>query len=85
MMPIYGNGEQQPGKISIPKELPILPSGENILYPGIIIPMASEEARVIKLIDDAVGKDKLIGVFAQRPGSSGISLENLYQPGCPGP
>jgi len=80
-MPIDGFEGQQSGKLSIPKELPVLASGENVLYPGIIIPLATEDAKVYKLIDDAIGKDKLIGVFAQRSASSGNAIENLYKIG----
>ncbi|MBI4287572.1 MAG: endopeptidase La [Chloroflexi bacterium] len=73
---------RQSGKHPIPKELPILGSGEHVIYPGIVIPLASEETRVIRLIDEAVGKDKLVGVFAQRPGGEDkLSPDSLYRIG----
>ncbi len=53
-------------KARIPSELPILPSGENILYPLIIIPLGTEEQKAVQLIDAAVSQDKIIGMFAER-------------------
>jgi ATP-dependent Lon protease len=53
-------------KVPIPEELPILPAGENILFPFIIVPLATQEQRVVQLIDAAMAENKTIGVFAQR-------------------
>ncbi len=53
-------------KVPIPEELPILPAGENILFPSIIIPLATQEQRIVQLIDAAIAaENKIIGVFAQ--------------------
>ncbi|MDO8491875.1 MAG: endopeptidase La [Dehalococcoidia bacterium] len=52
-------------EISIPGELPIIPGGETVLYPAIIVPLSAENEQTLKLIDEAMAGDKTVGVFAQ--------------------
>ena len=66
--------------VSIPEELPVLPSGGNILYPSIMVPVATGEPRVLKLIDDAVADNKLIALFAERD-QEAAGHANLYRIG----
>ncbi|OIP27147.1 MAG: endopeptidase La [Dehalococcoidia bacterium CG2_30_46_9] len=54
-------------KFHIPEELPILSQQEAVIYPSLIVPLATAEGKIIKLIDDAAAGDKLIGIFAPRP------------------
>jgi ATP-dependent Lon protease len=68
-------------KVPIPEELPILPSGENIIYPSMIVPLGTGESRVVQLIDEVMAGNRLVGVFAQRPGAAEPKLENLYSVG----
>ncbi len=73
--------QKPPGKVQIPEELPILPSGDAVVYPYMIVPLATDDQKVVKLIDDAVAGDKLVAIFAQRPGVEKPSPENLYRVG----
>lgn len=67
-------------KVPIPEELPVLPSGETIVYPSMIVPLGAQEQKVVRLIDEAVAGNKIIGLFAQRQeGEPG--LDNLYSIG----
>jgi ATP-dependent Lon protease len=66
-------------KVPIPEELPILPAGENILFPFIIVPLATQEQKVVQLIDAAIAENKIIGIFAQRAEQS--PPDNLYSIG----
>lgn len=66
--------------LPIPADLPILLSGENVLYPSLIIPLGTGEQTTIRLIDDAVSKDKIIGLFAQRTKEPNAP-DNLYKIG----
>lgn len=50
-----------------PEQLPILPSGKTVVFPSIIFPLATHEPRVVRLIDEALASDKIIGIFAQHP------------------
>ena len=75
-------------KIEIPASLPILPVHEMTLYPEMIAPVlvGREESR--KLVDDALLKDKLIGVVGLKDNKDTEPEErNLYLFGtfCPLP
>jgi len=48
--------------IVIPGELPVLPRNDIIVYPLLILPIAVNDDRYIKLIDNALSSDKLIFV-----------------------
>ena len=73
--------QNRPSEVSIPEELPIVPSGESAVYPSMIVPMAIGEEKLVRLIDDAVTADKMVGLFAQRPGAEKAPPENLYRVG----
>jgi len=73
--------QNRPSEVSIPEELPIVPSGESAVYPSMIVPMAIGEEKLVRLIDDAVTADKMVGLFAQRPGAEKTPPENLYRVG----
>ena len=68
-------------KVPIPEELPVLPSGENVLFPAITVPLATQEQRVVQLIDAALAENKIIGVFAQRAGAGPPTSDSLYSIG----
>ncbi len=50
----------------VPKTLPILPLRKIVLFPAMVLPIAVEKEHHIKLIEDALNKDKLIGVFLSK-------------------
>jgi ATP-dependent Lon protease len=53
-------------KIAVPGELPILPLRGTVLYPDLILPIMVGRKRSVKLIDDAMDGDRIIGVVTQR-------------------
>ena len=67
-------------KVEIPKELPVLPSGGNILYPSIIVPVTTGEPKIVQLIDDAVAGQRIIALFSERDKES-PSPDNLHRIG----
>jgi len=52
--------------IAIPEELPILPLRGTVVYPLTVVPITVGQPRSIKLVDDAVMGNKLIGLVASR-------------------
>ena len=50
----------------IPSELPLLPLRNNVLFPGVIIPISVGRERSLKAINKAYKSNKLIGVLAQK-------------------
>jgi len=82
MVRVNETEQKAPGKVQIPEELPILPSGDTVIYPSMIVPLATDDQRVVKLIDDAIAGDKMVAIFAQRPGVEQPSPKNLYSVGA---
>jgi len=79
-MMVKEEGEER-RKTRLPQELPIFPSGDTVVYPAIILPLATGDEKPVKLIDEAAAGDKIVGFFAQRPGSEEPSPANLYSIG----
>ena len=50
----------------VPAEVPLLPLRETVLFPHSFMPLAVARESSIKLIDEAIAGDKLIGVVTQR-------------------
>ena len=66
----------------IPKELPILPLRNMVLFPGVVVPITAGRDTSIKLIKDANKGDKTIGVVAQKnPEVENPTQKNIYQTG----
>jgi ATP-dependent Lon protease len=53
-------------KITVPQELPILPLRGTVLYPELILPIMVGRKKSVKLIDDAMDRDRIIGVVTQK-------------------
>ena len=50
----------------VPEKLPILPLKNNVLFPGVVIPITLGRDKSIKLIQDAYKGNKIIGVVSQK-------------------
>lgn len=80
-MAIAQEMKETAGKFRIPEELPIFPNDEGVVYPSLIVPLATADERVIKLIDEAAAGDKIIGFFTQRAGSKEAPPDSLHSIG----
>ena len=58
--------EDSMNKEDIPEVLPILPLRNNVLFPGVVIPITVGRDKSIKLIEEAYNSNKTIGVVAQK-------------------
>lgn len=58
--------EDSLNKEEVPAALPILPLRNNVLFPGVVIPITIGRDKSIKLIEDAYNGNKIIGVIAQK-------------------
>ncbi len=63
---ITSEEEESMNKQSFPDELPILPLRNNVLFPGVVIPITVGRDKSIKLIQDANKGSKIIGVVSQK-------------------
>jgi ATP-dependent Lon protease len=68
-----GGKERGPSQ-TVPDTLPILPLRGTVVFPQIVVPLAAGQARSLRLIDDVVNGDRLVGLVMQKdadqPGDS---------------
>src|SRR5215510_8668584 len=68
---------------SLPEVLPILGLSDIVIFPGMVAPLLVETAQSIRLIDDVVGGDRLLGVVLQRNAEAENPMPHeMYDVGC---
>ncbi len=84
-LPRGGADKEEKGKddkVFVPNELPILPLRGTVLYPDLILPIMVGRKKSVKLIDDAMDADRIIGVVTQKRSEIEDPKENdLYSVG----
>lgn len=66
----------------IPETLPILPLEHFILFPSMIAPIIVGDERSKRLVDEALGGQRLVGVLTKRPeGENLTEFDSLYDAG----
>src|SRR5437867_4562941 len=71
------------GAQDIPSQLPILPLSDVVVFPHLIAPLLVSNASQIRLIDDVVAGDRLVGVTLQKnPDDEQPRGEQLRHDGC---
>jgi ATP-dependent Lon protease len=68
-LPRGGADKEEKGKeekIVVPNELPVLPLRGTVLYPDLILPIMVGRKKSVKLIDDAMDGDRIIGIITQK-------------------
>ncbi len=81
---VQGSGPEgmDPESLSIPDELPILPIKEAIIFPKMVFPMMVATENQIKMIDETLIGNRLIGLVAIKEGiSHEPKEEDLYEIG----
>jgi ATP-dependent Lon protease len=69
----------------LPSELPVLGLADVVVFPGMIAPLVVDTAQSIRLIDDVVEGDRLLGLVLQRkPEVDNPQPEDLWEYGCGG-
>src|SRR5215813_7239419 len=66
IIPLNENDGENLTEIEVPKELPVLPLRNTVLFPGVVLPITVGRDKSIKAVNDAYRGDKLIGVVAQK-------------------
>ena len=68
---------------SLPETLPILGLSDIVIFPGAVVPLLVETGPSLKLIDDMVAGDRLLGAVLQRkPEVAEPAPEDLHEVGC---
>src|SRR3990172_3160036 len=77
--------EQRPPdatELALPTELPILPLRGVVVYPQTVVPLTIGQPRSVRLVDDVVGADRMVGLVAsRRPELELPGPEDLYSIG----
>ncbi len=68
-------------KLSVPEILPILPLRGVVAFPNLLIPIAVTLDKNIKLVDDVLNKDKLLGIVAQKTDKEVPEKEDIFMVG----
>ena len=68
--------------INLPKEIPIFPLSNFIIFPNTSVPLNIFEPRYINMIDDAMRGNRMIGMI--QPKSFNQKTPDLYKIGCVG-
>lgn len=53
--------------VVLPATLPVLPISEAVIFPYMMVPLVLSDENLIKLADECLAGDKILGAFAQRP------------------
>ncbi|HEX2993007.1 MAG TPA: LON peptidase substrate-binding domain-containing protein, partial [Anaerolineales bacterium] len=76
------NPSQTSSATKYPEILPILPLRGVVVYPQTAVPLTVGQPRSIKLVDDVVGGDKLVGLVAStNPDMESPGPNDLYKVG----
>ena len=69
-------------KILIPEELPVLPLRDVVIYPSMVSPLIIARTKSIRLIDEAMAGDQIIGLIAQKSADiDNPKISDLYKMG----
>ena len=68
--------------MNLPKEIPVFPLSNFIIFPKTTVPLNIFEPRYIEMVDDVMKGDKIIGMI--QPKKSNQSNPLLYNIGCAG-
>src|SRR5258708_38282339 len=68
---------------TLPEALPILGLSDIVIFPAMVAPLLVDTAQSIRLIDDVVEGDRLLGLVLQRKSEVENPLpEDLWESGC---
>ena len=68
---------------ALPGSLPILGLSDIVIFPGMVAPLLVDTAQSIRLIDDVVEGERLLGLVLQKKADADNPLpEDLYEFGC---
>src|SRR5213083_1332343 len=73
----------RPAPKALPASLPILGLSDIVIFPGMVAPLLVDTAQSIRLIDDVVEGDRLLGLVLQKkPDLDNPQPEDLWEGGC---
>ena len=74
--------DAKPSPSDTPEQLSILPLRNTVLFPGVVLPITIGRNASLQLVREALDRDRLIGVVAQRePETAPLTPNDLYDVG----
>ena len=72
------------GDVEVPDSIPILPLRNSVLFPGSIIPIDVGRRKSVRLIEDAISKERpVIGILTQKDArTEEPTMDDMYSIGC---
>ena len=70
--------------IDLPKEIPVFPLSNFIIFPKTTVPLNIFEPRYIDMVNDSMKSDKMIGMIQPKSSSNKDNIPNLHDVGCLG-
>ena len=70
--------------IELPKQIPVFPLSNFIIFPKTTVPLNIFEPRYIDMINDSMKSDKLIGMIQPKHTNNSANIPELHDIGCMG-
>ncbi len=70
-------------KEELPKEIPVFPLSNFIIFPGSTVPLNIFEPRYIQMVDESMKKNRIIGLIQPKKGEN-LKNPDLFNVGCIG-
>ena len=70
--------------IELPKQIPIFPLSNFIIFPKTTVPLNIFEPRYIDMINDSMKSNKMIGIIQPKHSNNNDNIPELYDIGCLG-
>ena len=71
-------------KKDLPKEIPVFPLSNFIIFPKTTVPLNIFEPRYLEMVNDAMKSNKLIGMIQPKTSSDQSDIPSLHEVGCLG-
>ena len=81
-LPGMASPSQEEGDPELPRELPILPLKNTVVFPMTVLPLVVQKPRSVRLVDDAVVADRMVALVALKdPDVEDPTPADLYSTG----
>ena len=71
-------------KKDLPKEIPVFPLSNFIIFPKTTVPLNIFEPRYLDMVNDAIKSNKLIGMIQPKTSNYQLDIPSLHEVGCLG-
>ena len=67
----------------IQEEIPVIPINDGVVFPYMLVPLMLKDSNLIRLIEEALAGNKIVGVFTQKDSDKDMpGPDDIYHTGC---